>query len=176
MARMLMASTFEPLNSELWPICLWHVYTKLATAYPLKSGPMWEGIETDSDYTSSAYTSDSESDSDERGLLYAIFRPDMVRPHMYTVNVDEGLKQTPEKYDLEGQARWPAFVKHQESRVKSNVDPLSQPYLLGDKTRTFYLTNTAKLTQKQQPIVVKTMRAMVAKHKLNPESVQFLLT
>ena len=99
----------------------------------------------------------------------------MVRPHIYTVDVDEGLKQTPEKYDLEGQARWPAFFKLQESRVKSNVNPLTQPYLLGDNTRTFYLTNEAKLTQKQQPIVVEAMRAMVAKHKLNQESVPLKL-
>ena len=95
----------------------------------------------------------------------------MVRPHFYAVDVDKGLKQTPGMYDLEGQARWPAFVKLQESRKKSNASPLTQPYLLGDNTRTFYLTNQAKLTQKQQHIVFEAMRAMVAKHKLNPESV-----
>ena len=102
-------------------------YTKLATAYPLKSGPVWEGLETDSDYTSSEYTSDSESDSEERVLLYATWQPDtMARPHFYAVNVDEGLfKQTPGKYDLEAQARWPAFFKFQESRIKSKASLLT---------------------------------------------------
>ena len=73
---------------------------------------------------------------------------------------------------VEGQKRWPVLVFQQNSRVERGLVPLPQPYLLGDNTSMFFTTSQADhLTQAQKVNVVENLKAIVANHMLDPQTV-----
>jgi hypothetical protein len=105
-------------------------------------------------------------------LLYAVWFAGITQPHVYTVYVNRpftGLTSSREAA-VEGQTRWPAFIAH--ARLgRFGSTPQLQPYLLGDNTSMFFGYNQVDLTQTQKVNVVDNLKAIVANHKLNPQTV-----
>ena len=114
----------------------------------------------------------AQEKENERFLLYGVWAVGMIQPHVYTVYVNKtftGLTSSREAA-VEGHTRWTAFIAY--SRLgRFGSAPQLQPILLGDNTRMFFGYNQAGLTKTQMVNVVDNLKAIVANHKLNPQTV-----